>query len=153
MIICDQAYMAELRRIEKAERSRLSHADWIGIDTEIGLLWERPNEVLFRQPVAVLAFNIPAHLARARIQRGSNSFQGNMPTDGRYALGTWFDWATVNKESRQFKPWQDPCDLVAAFKLAHAIVRYRNNKLQRALDRRSLVNVNETVRTQQHLSD
>ena len=139
MIICDAKYLAELRRIEKEERRTISPDALAKIDDDLTRLWTDPETVRFRSPVAALAFNVSPGVIGMRInQNDAWGFQGNVPTDGRYALGTWFDWAGVNKDTRYFRTWQNPNDMIAAFKLAHAIIRYRGNRLQRALDRRSL---------------
>ena len=145
MIICDAKYLAELRRIEKVERRKLTRSDWIGIDTEIGLLWELPDEVLFGSAIPPLVFNITRATAYARTMKGHKAYQGDMPRQGRIKVGTWFEWATVNKSNVFFQTWRDPDDMIAAFRLAHAIVRYLGNQTQTKIDKRSLENVNEPV--------
>ena len=156
MIICDAKYLAELRRMEKAERKEISRADWIAIDTEIGLLWERPDQVMFRTKVAALAFRVRLDTLQHRINVSylfNGNYQGQVSEDQLGKLGTWWDWAAVNKVKRRYSPWADTNDTIMAFRLSHAIVRYREliqnsrkRKDQTKLDKRSLENGNETLR-------
>ena len=154
MIICDAKYLAELRRIERAERKGISRADWIAIDTEIGLLWEQPDQVLFRSNVASLVFRLNRKTLQHRTEISTmavGKYQGQIPKDGRHPLGTWFQWAAVNKDTQKYRTWRDPDDMIEAFRLSHAIVRYlelrqRFTQPQTKLDKRSLENDNETLR-------
>ena len=135
MIICDHTYLKELERRMKRVRWMLPLEVADAIDCEIEAI-EAQGDPWYSKKVMADAFRITHKTLGSRTNQYPSAlgvtFQGHLPSlplrhnGAALYYGTWFDAASVNKDTFMVKTWRTPDEMIVALSISHRLHRYQN---------------------------